>query len=253
MSAAVGARASAWIYRGVWGVLVRWLRVPPDPPALPAAPGERVESFRPADGYLRYLKFWFWLVLLPMDLPVFIVWGILAANHMGWAMALLPVALVIAFLPDVLAYVSIHLKYDTTWYVVSDRTLRIRRGVVTTTEMTITFENVQNVKVEQGPVERKFGIGRVIVETAGVSSGGGPKGGGTSANQAILLGIDDLEGMKARILQHVRRSKSAGLGDERLPRHDPAHPTAPAWTPDHLAALRDIADEARLLRTSARA
>lgn len=243
-------RASAWVYRGLWAFLSRWLRVPAEPPDLPAAPGEVVEKFRPDEGYLRYLKFWFWLVLLPMDLPVFIVWGILAATHWGWALTLLPVALVIAFLPDVFAYISIHLKYDTTWYVMSDRSLRIRRGVATITEMTITFENVQNVKVEQGPVERHFGIGRVVVETAGVAATAGPKGHPSSgANQAVLIGVADLEGMKARVLQHVRRSRSSGLGDERVRHHEPGAPATDAmWTPEHVEALREIRSELVAMR-----
>ena len=244
-------RASAWVYRGIWAILTRWLRVPATPPDLPAAQGEVVEKFRPDEGYLRYLKFWFWLVFLPMDLPVFIVWGILAATHWGWALALLPVALVIAFLPDVLAYISIHLKYDTTWYVMSDRSLRIRRGVATITEMTITFENVQNVKVEQGPVERHFGIGRVVVETAGVSASAGPKGHSSGgANQAVLIGVADLEAMKACVLQHVRKCRSAGLGDERLRHHEPsAHETDAMWTPEHVEALREIRSELLALRS----
>lgn len=254
MSAALTDRASTWVYRGVWGMLARWFRVPQEPPNLPADHGEIVERFRPDEGYLRYLKFWFWVVLLPMDLPVFIVWGILAAFHTGWAIALLPVALVIAFLPDVIAYVAIHLKYDTTWYVVSDRTLRIRRGVMTVTEMTITFENVQNVKVRQGPIERRFGFGDVVVETAGVRMVGAGEGMRAGANEAVIRGVADLEGMKARILQHVRASKSAGLGDERQGEAHGVAPTrshaGPAWTREHMGALRAILDELRALRAT---
>ena len=62
--------AAAWIYRGVWATIVSWFRVPADPPTLPAT-GEPVRSIRPADGYLRYLKFLFWVALIPGDvLPV---------------------------------------------------------------------------------------------------------------------------------------------------------------------------------------
>jgi uncharacterized membrane protein YdbT with pleckstrin-like domain len=69
--------------------------------------------------------------------------------------------------PDVIAYVGLHLRYDTTWYVFTDRSLRIRRGIWVIHETTITFENVQNVAVAQGPVQRYFGIADVIVQTAG--------------------------------------------------------------------------------------
>ena len=62
--------AAAWIYRGVWATIVSLFRVPSDPPALPSQ-GEHVRAIRPAPAYLRYLKFFFWLMLLPGDvLPV---------------------------------------------------------------------------------------------------------------------------------------------------------------------------------------
>jgi uncharacterized membrane protein YdbT with pleckstrin-like domain len=44
------------------------------------------------------------------------------------------------------AYIAIHLRYDTTWYVHGDRSLRIRRGIWVIHETTLTFENIQNVK-----------------------------------------------------------------------------------------------------------
>ena len=49
-------------------------------------------------------------------------------------------------------------------------------------ETTITFENIQNVTVQQGPLQRLFGIADVRVDTAG-GGGGGPHsqhGGGAS-------------------------------------------------------------------------
>jgi len=39
-------RASRWIYRGIWAVLVRWFKVPDHPPALPVPPGEALDAFR---------------------------------------------------------------------------------------------------------------------------------------------------------------------------------------------------------------
>jgi len=36
---------SKWFYRGLWGVLSRWFRVPKEPPSLPARAGKDVESF----------------------------------------------------------------------------------------------------------------------------------------------------------------------------------------------------------------
>ena len=42
--------------RGLWRLLLRWLRAPESPPALPDGSPEAVEVFLPASGYLRYLR-----------------------------------------------------------------------------------------------------------------------------------------------------------------------------------------------------
>ena len=81
---------------------------------------------------------------------------------------------------------ALHLRFDTTWYVMTERSLRIRRGIWVIREMTITFENVQNVKVQQGPLQRFFGISSLVVETAG--GGSAEPGKGHAANQAIVVG-----------------------------------------------------------------
>ena len=82
---------------------------------------------------------------------------------MPWLGALLALpAAAVAILPDIVAYVAIHLRYDTTWYVIGRRSLRIRRGIWIINETTITFENVQNIHITQGPLQRYFGIADLV-------------------------------------------------------------------------------------------
>lgn len=143
-------RAVAWVYSGVWGVLAGWFRVPREAPTLPTDDAAVVESFRPSAGYLRYLTFQFWILLAIIDIAILVGWiAIMIAAPVVGAILAIP-ALIIAVVPDVVAYVAIHLKYDTTWYVLTDRSLRIRRGIWVIHETTITFENIQNVVVDQG-------------------------------------------------------------------------------------------------------
>lgn len=233
-------RAAAWIYTGVWGVLARWFRVPQNPPTLPIAPGGFAESFRPAPEFLRYLKFWFWIALLPPDVAIFIGWAAIAAFIPWLGAVLLPVALFWAVAPDIVAYVALHLRYDTTWYVMTDRSLRIRRGIWSIHETTITFENVQNVRITQGPLQRAFGISTLVVETAG---GGAERGKGQPAagHSGIIEGITDAERWRDLILARLRASRGAGLGDHE-------HAARPAgWHPAHIAVLQEIRDELRAL------
>ena len=167
-------RASEWLYHGIWAVLVRWFRVPAEPPTLPAVAAEPIQSYRPAAGFLRYLKFQFWLLLIVIDGGLLIVWLVLLVLVPLAGVLITPLALAVIIVPAILGYVAIHLRYDTTWYVVSDRSLRIRRGIWVIHETTITFENIQNVTVNQGPLQRWFGIADVLVQTAGGGGGGQP-------------------------------------------------------------------------------
>jgi membrane protein YdbS with pleckstrin-like domain len=236
-------RASRWIYQGVWAVLVRWFRVPDKPPSLPVAAGDACDSFQPSEGFLRYLKLKFWVGLTAFDGLVLVVWTIIAAvSPLAGALTALP-ALAIAILPDIVAYLAIHLRYDTTWYVMTNRSLRIRRGIWIIHETTITFENVQNVEVHQGPLQRWFGIADVLVTTAGgghEKAAEGHAAATMTAHHGLIEGISHAAEVRDLILTRLRRSRTAGLGDEF---HH--HAAAIGWTDEHLAFLREIRDLAR--------
>lgn len=229
MSAGV-QKAAAWVYEGLWGVLADLFRVPREAPTLPIRPGEHLEQFHPAPGYLQYLKFWFWVMFVVIDLAILVGWiAILAASPLAGVL-LAPVALFLAIAPDVVAYVAIHLRYDTMWYVMSPRSMRLRRGIWIINEVTITFENVQNVRVTSGPVQRWFGIANVVVETAG--AGTDEHGAGIS-NQGILEGVGDAARIRDLVMARVKASRTSGLGDEAPPA---------GFTPEHVEVLREIRD-----------
>ena len=132
----------------------------------------------------------------------------------------------------------------------TDRSLRIRRGICVIHETTISFENVQNVEVRQGPVQRFFGIADVIVQTAGGGAGHAKGEGATSpgAHVGILQGLSDAGAVRDAILDCVKRTRSTGLGDEPPGALKPARGAmASALSPVHVAVLRDIRDVARRL------
>ena len=232
--------ASRWIYQGFWSILVRWFHVPDHPPTLPVAPGETLESFRPGAGFLRYLKFLFWIGLVAIDGALLIFWLVVAfASPLAGTILALPL-LFVAIVPDIVAYLAIHLRYDTTWYVMTGRSLRIRRGIWLLHETTITFENVQNVEIKQGPLQRYFGIADVHVDTAG---GGGTEKNGKHGNLALaghrglIEGVGDAARIRDLILSRLRHSKKAGLGDERSMPDQTL-----GWTTEHIELLREIRD-----------
>jgi membrane protein YdbS with pleckstrin-like domain len=228
-------KTSAWLYRGIWGVLTSWFRVPSAEPTLPVSPGEHLQSFRPSDGFLRYLKFRFWVALFLVDIALFMAWLSITVASLLIGLWLAPLAFALIVLPDIVAYVAIHLRYDTTWYVLTHRSLRIRRGIWAIHETTITFENIQNVTVESGPLERWFGIANVIVDTAGgapaKTSHGGKK---ENYHEGRIEGVENAPEIRDLILNRVRQSRSSGLGDEHLP--------SPGWGTEHVRVLREIRD-----------
>ena len=208
-------RAGRWIYDGVWGVLTRWFRVPQEPPSLPCLPGDSLESFRPAAGFLRYLKLQYWLVMAVICVPGAIGWSITILAAPLVALPLTPLVLILVVAPAAVFYLAIQLRYDTTWYVMTGRSLRIRRGIWIIHETTITFENVQNVEINQGPLQRWFGVADVRVDTAG---GGAPQPGNQGAatamgHRGLIEGVADAARIRDLILDRLCSSHSAGLGD----------------------------------------
>ncbi|MGC1273108.1 MAG: PH domain-containing protein [Planctomycetaceae bacterium] len=240
-----GARVS-WIYGGVWGILARGFLIPAEPPVLPSITGEQTQSFRPSPGFLRYLLF-----------QAAIGFGVVSLALLGVAVSIMVAELsiglpIFAVLLPVLAFLgaitilATYLRYDTTWYVLSDRSLRIRRGIWVIRETTITFENIQNVTVQQGPLQRLFGIADVLVDTAG-GGGGAPTqqhGASTAGHHGLIEGIAEAPAIRDLLTAKMRASKSAGLGDEAA--IESRSPSA-GWTAEHITVLREIREAATAL------
>lgn len=215
-------RASRWCYQGVWAFVTQGLRVPEEPPQMPSAHDRDVKSFRPAEGFLRYLKLFFWIGLIAIDLALVVGWILICVWNVVVGLLITPLALAIIVLPDIVAYIAIHLRYDTTWYVLSDRSMRIRRGIWIIHETTITYDNIQNVSIRQGPVQRFFEISDVLVETAGGGAAVKQGDGSTVAgHHGLLEGISNAAEVRNLILAKWKDSKSAGLGDEAMGQNYP--------------------------------
>lgn len=243
-------RASQWCYSGVWRFMTRWFRLPEEPLAISGADDSSVQSFRPADGFLRYLKFYFWIGLLGVDVVLTIAWLALLVAVPWLGILVAPLAWAIIVLPDIFVYIGLHLRYDTTWYLLSDRSMRIRRGIWTIHETTITYENIQNVSVRQGPVQRYFGIADLVVQTAGggaASSHG--EGGSVSWHVGLLEGIANVAEVRELVMAKWRSSRAAGIGDDDV--SSPAieggqiHVASLVnadWNPQQVILLKEIRD-----------
>lgn len=233
---------SAWVYNGVWGVLTQVFCVPREAPVLPAQDQEQIITRKPSPGFLKYLKFKFWLGIAGVIIATIVGSVALAADDYRWIGVVTVVETVLVIPGSMIAYLTIHLRYDTMWYVFSDRSMRLRRGIWLIRESTITFENIQNVKVTQGPVQRWFGIADVVVETAGGGGANQEPGGGIGMHAGLIEGVAEASQIRDSILSRVKITNSAGLGDESAA--EMAGGQA-GWSPRHLEVLREIRDLAQ--------
>lgn len=231
-----------WLYEGIWGVLTGIFCVPRQPPQLPAMAKEGITSRKPSVNFLNYCKIELYIVLAVVSLPLIIGATIAAiVNENGWLMLLPIAAVIVTAILWLLGYLAIYLRYDTMWYVFSDRSMRLRRGIWIIRESTITFENIQNVKVVQGPLQRIFGIANVIVETAGGGGSHAQGGGDTGMHSGVIEGITDAAAIRDAIMNKVRTAQSAGLGDEAIEQRK----QSAGWSATHLTLLAEIRDLAK--------
>jgi len=239
------AQAVRQVYRGVWKVLADLFRVPRDPPTLPVSPNETLSVLRPARGFLHYLRLR--LVIGLIIAALLMIGGIGGASLGNLLMGIvgLPVAVAIEVVSGLVGFLAIQLRYDSTWYLLSERSLRIRRGIWVIHETTITFENVQNVRVKQGPLQRWLGIANVVIDTAG--GGADLRDAGGEGHRGKMEGIADAERVRDLILMRLERCRTSGLGDEGALELAQEAAALDGFTARHEALLSEIGALARQL------
>ena len=231
------------------------LRIPPNPES-PPGDESTTRCFRAAPKFYKYLLFIWSLksgVALLAGLWLLVVPIVIAANlakkgtDSGWLLLLIP-ALVFPVLiaARLFALAILRLDFDKRWYVVTDRSLRVREGIIVVREMTITFANIQNISISQGPIQRALGIADLRVDTAGGGGGDESKRLGPNLHTAWFHGIDNANEIRQLIQERLRHLKDAGLGDPGPSKADPA--SRSVATPDVLSVLREIHGEAAALR-----
>ncbi len=246
------------MYERVKSSLLWLLKVPPEPHD-PMGDVQSLRVFRAAPGYLRYITLGWLIAQLALLLGGLVVFASLlfASATSGWmgvvVLALGLLALAVFVGQAALTYFSLRLSYEMRWYKVTDRSLRIRVGVWSVHEMTMTFANVQNISITQGPLERLFGIWDVRVDTAGGGSHSARhgQGEGSDANlhTAVFRGVDEAEQIRDMMLARLRRGKDPGLGDLDDV-HAPERPPRRAFGDgtEMVTLLTAFRDEARALR-----
>jgi uncharacterized membrane protein YdbT with pleckstrin-like domain len=232
----------------------RLLRIPP-PPETPPGDAASMRMFRAAPNFFKYLLFTWGLRTLMAGVGV-LVWtffflpvamrGAEKAGFGRWNV-LIGVIEVIVLLLTVLFWIyswyMIRMDFEKRWYIVTDRSLRVREGVLIIREATVTFANIQNISISQGPLQRLLGIADLRVDTAG---GGGAANAHHSATTGMhttfFRGVNNADEIRSLMQERLRRLKDAGLGD-----HDDKE-SSPATSTTLLEVLREIHTETVRLR-----
>ncbi len=108
---------------------------------------------------------------------------------------------------------AVWLDYTQRWYMVTDRSLRLRSGLVRIQEATMSFANLQQVSVHQGPLQRLLNLADVHVESAGGGAAKESEGGGESMHRSSFHAVENATEIRDLILARLQRFRQAGLGD----------------------------------------
>ena len=178
-------------------------------------------------------------------------------DHQPWWLVPLIIAIeiigIVGYLVQLpVSYALVRLEYESHWYIVTDRSLRIRSGIIRIQESTMSFANAQQVTVSQNLVQRLLKLADVRVQSAG---GGGQEHGDSEAHSThigIFHSVDNAVEIRDLVLDRLRRFRAAGLGDPD-DFHDSAihkKASAAASSSDTVAAARELLDAARSLRNA---
>ncbi|MBJ6764996.1 PH domain-containing protein [Myxococcaceae bacterium JPH2] len=239
--------------------LMRTLKVPPTPQPPGGASGS-LRIFRAARPFYFY-KCFLWAArqlgaLVGLCVGFIFVERVLPRltyAPAAWGLRLVEGAVWVAYFAQVPVTLAVlRLDFELRWYMVTDRSLRVREGILHLREKTMTFANVQEVSISQGPLQRLLGIADVRVRSAGGGSRGPSHEAGAtteSAHEAYFRGVSDAAAIRDVIRDRVRQYRDTGLGDLDAPAPVALAPRVEAVA-SPLEAAHALLTEVRGLRQS---
>lgn len=129
------------------------------------------------------------LATLPLLIAAFALEG---ADILPFGVVLIPVVLLAAF---IIFRIPLR-RYAARGYAMNDDRLRVVRGLLFHSDTVVPFGRVQHIDVDQGPLERAFGLSSLTVHTAGTHN--------ASVNLPGLA-TEDAVAMREEIRAHIKR------------------------------------------------
>jgi len=104
--------------------------------------------------------------------------------------------LVCAIIGAVLVPFWIPMFWNTLKYTIQDDRVTYTGGVLFKKRITVPFTKITNINIHEGPIERIFGVGRLRIQTAGMS--------GQTGAELVMYGISDLDHMRSTVFERVK-------------------------------------------------
>ncbi len=222
------------------------LMMVPAEPQPPDGSAGSARVFRSGRNYYRWrLALWFSANFGLLIALAALLFGLARLIRVGppWCRYIaepLMALLVIAFpLIAFFTFLQQRLNYELRWYMVTDRCLRVRGGIMNVHEITTTFANIQEVRVSAGPLQKLLGLADVEVRSAGGGSGKGS----SDTHVARFEGVDNATEIRDFILVRLRQYRDSGLGVKD-------HPRPLAFSERSHSAAEAVLTEARALRAA---
>ena len=123
-----------------------------------------------------------------------------------WSLVIAVVGLVV--FASLWLYLPSYIK--TLKYELTSEDLRLEGGVFWKRRKVIPYHKITNLNTLQGPLERRFGLGHLNVQTAGHGANTSPEG--------KLIGLAEFDAIREEVMHKVRLVKSQATATEDLPR-----------------------------------
>ena len=142
-------------------------------------------------GYAHVLRIGWAIFMIPLLIGAVVFDALLVSqkSDFGWVLSSIMAVLTVTAIA-----ITAQRQYARLGYALGADYLRVVRGFLFHTDTVVPFVRVQHIDVGQGPVERMFGLARVVVHTAG-----------THNSIVTLPGLAraDAEAMRETIRRHI--------------------------------------------------
>ena len=101
--------------------------------------------------------------------------------------------------------------YSSITYTLEDDKITVTKGVWWKTKSFVPYNRITNINVYQDPISRRFGLGKLSIQTAGFS---GTSSSGAKVAEAVIFGVKNFEEIKDIIINFVRGMKPEAIEAE---------------------------------------